>query len=188
LQPLFKITLQLGIGTLWAERGLVSQGATCYYKDKSAATREWQALSGCVDPIRLELDFGEGSRCLHWDEFCFQDEVMSTNPAARSVMPISRMTVGTLEDLGYTVNYGAADNFTKLDSRCKCRRGGSRQLRSIRPKARRQLSQVGEDIVQEYGRRLLAEAAEHGNGAHHQHMSVVILVEENGELYSRRVV
>jgi len=156
----------------------------CYYKDKSAATQEWQALSRCMDLARLEQDFGEGSWCTHWDEFCFRYKVMSTNPAAHNVMPISRITVGSWEDLGYTVNYGATDSFNGLDHWCMCH-GGARQLRSIQPKVQCQLSQAGENVDLS----LLAQAAEleKGEGTHHQPMSVVVLVKENGELYSRHV-
>ena len=43
----------------------------------------------------------------------FDTELMTGYAERRGVaMPISRMTVGALEDLGYSVNYAAADPYT----------------------------------------------------------------------------
>jgi hypothetical protein len=36
--------------------------------------------------------------------------------------PISRVTVGTLEDLGYEVDYSGADSYTTFTPACKCAR------------------------------------------------------------------
>jgi hypothetical protein len=44
-----------------------------------------------------------------------------------TTIPISRVTIGTLEDLGYTVDYEAADSYTTFSDACKC---GGRDLAS----------------------------------------------------------
>lgn len=51
----------------------------------------------------------------HWDESVFGDELMT--PYATSVgipMPISRITVGALQDMGYTVSYSAAERYSPV--------------------------------------------------------------------------
>jgi hypothetical protein len=45
----------------------------------------------------------------HWAEAIFGDELMTGY--ADDDLPLSRVTVGALEDLGYTVRYAAADPF-----------------------------------------------------------------------------
>ena len=51
----------------------------------------------------------------HWDEDIFGVELMTpyvTTPGTR--MPISQVTIGALQDMGYTVNPAAADNYAPL--------------------------------------------------------------------------
>lgn len=113
-----------GLGTLWGPEtnGLTGPTASnCPYKSDSAASREWRALSGCTTSIPTETDFSQGTKCVHWDEACLVDEMM-TGFASKQGMPLSRMTVGALEDLGYTVDYGAADSFpaSRLNASCRC--------------------------------------------------------------------
>lgn len=51
----------------------------------------------------------------HWDENCLKDEVMTPRLDFFNEVPVrtplSAMTIGAMEDIGYTVNYGAADTF-----------------------------------------------------------------------------
>lgn len=57
-------------------------------------------------------------------ESCFQTELMSSILSRGVENPLSRVTVATLDDLGYTVDYGAADTFdaSHLDESCICNR------------------------------------------------------------------
>jgi len=48
----------------------------------------------------------------HWDEATFGDELMSPTTFGRPEY-ISRVTVGALQDMGYTVNYAAAEPYTR---------------------------------------------------------------------------
>jgi len=102
----------LGIGTLWSTLGL-KNGAGDYIGTN--ALREYRALSGTAGAtsIPIEHDFGSGTAGAHWDEDRFNAELMTGFIEAAGVpMPISRMTVGSLQDMGYTVNYAAADPYS----------------------------------------------------------------------------
>ena len=93
---------------------------TCNYISNSRATEEYQALSGCTTAVPIEQDEGPGTECGHWDEVCFQDELMTGS--STGTLPLSRVTAGSLEDLGYTVDYSQTDTFTAndLDDSCRC--------------------------------------------------------------------
>ncbi len=57
---------------------------------------------------------GVGSAGSHWRESVFDTELMtSLAENTGTAMPISRITVGQFADLGYVVNYAAADAYTK---------------------------------------------------------------------------
>ena len=72
------------------------------------ALREYRtAASNTASTIPLE----PGVRG-HWDEKVFGNELMTPFAAAvGTAMPISRVTIGALQDMGYSVNYAAADSF-----------------------------------------------------------------------------
>lgn len=85
-------------------------------------------MSGCpTDAVPIEADTNGGANCAHWDELCLRRELMTGFVALD--MPISRVTVAGLADLGYTVDYGAADeyNVSNLDPSCVCDANGQRQ-------------------------------------------------------------
>jgi len=71
-------------------------------------------------PLRIEDGGGNGTKCSHWEEDSFDagagttsfaSELMTGWFEAGSYQPISRVTAGGLEDLGYVVNYDAADEW-----------------------------------------------------------------------------
>ena len=98
----------LGIGTKWS--GLLnSQGDYI----GANALNEYRALIGNPNAasIPVEHDGGSGTAGAHWDEDTFNTELM-TGWVDLGTMPISRLTVGSLEDIGYVVNYAAADPYT----------------------------------------------------------------------------
>ena len=101
----------LGIGTLWSLLGL-KNGAGDYIGVHGLA--EYRALAGnpSAASVPIEHDGGSGTAGAHWDEDTFNAELMTGFAESSGIpMPISRMTVGSLEDLGYTVNYAAADAY-----------------------------------------------------------------------------
>ena len=60
--------------------------------------------------VPIEQDFGEGTAYSHWTESIFGNEILTGFIGTSN--PISVITVGAYEDMGYTVNYDAADPYT----------------------------------------------------------------------------
>jgi len=124
LAKLFYVS-QLGIGTQWKRFGLVSDAILpCSgYKADSKATAEYQTISGCTNSVPLQIAVnGCGG---HWSPTCFgENELMapsiSENP--NSLKAISPVTIGSLEDMLYKVDYTKADALTaaNLGSTCVC--------------------------------------------------------------------
>lgn len=115
----------LGLGTLWGTKGLLDQangsfqfGGSTYYSRYTGtyALGEYKALPNgnkTATYVPLEDDttlFAGGSLGSHWKESVFNSELMT--PAANGGLAISRMTVGSLKDLGYDVVFGTADSYT----------------------------------------------------------------------------
>ncbi|MEM7809334.1 MAG: SdrD B-like domain-containing protein [Planctomycetota bacterium] len=75
--------------------------------------------TGIVEVQRQALP---GSSYLHWDEETYRNELMTPlseggftlQPGSTTLAPLSRLTLGGLEDLGYNINYAAADPFGPL--------------------------------------------------------------------------
>ena len=111
----------LGIGTLTLWRSLLAGSGTDDPRFTGAnAVREWQALGGtgkipvenCLDASGATIkDCGSGTREAHWREATFGHELM-TGYVNGGTNPMSRVTVGSLADLGYAVDYGAADSYS----------------------------------------------------------------------------
>ena len=76
------------------------------------AMREWGALSGTGRPMPVPVanTGGPGTREGHWRESVFGNELL-TGFLDGGINPISRVTVAALQDMGYEVNYDAADEF-----------------------------------------------------------------------------
>lgn len=221
----------LGFGTLWEINGFSNSAQPpCSYNADSKAQEEWQALSGCTTSIPLEQGGGAGTQCSHWDDRCFVDELMTGFSSGS--LPISRVTVGSMEDMGYEVDYSAADPFTAADlgPSCRCNAvqagetlrlddsskitsqsltggqdesstqilqrasiGETKQLG--RGGRRRKLSDVGRTKAFEYGELILLErkikrksiAEENDSVIYVGDQIVVVLYEEDGELYGVEV-
>jgi hypothetical protein len=104
----------IGIGTLWARMGLIrNSGRANPLFIGQNAMREFATLLGVegVTPVPIENRGGPGTREGHWREQVFGNELM-TGFLDGVTQPFSRMTIASLEDMGYDVNYGAADSYT----------------------------------------------------------------------------
>jgi len=66
--------------------------------------------------VPVENTGGPSTRNGHWRESIFFNKLMSGFIAEAS-NPISRMTVASLQDLGYVVNMGAAESYSLPDLR-----------------------------------------------------------------------
>lgn len=108
----------LGIGTLWNYRRTLLTGAGT--ADPFFLGAEARSQFGLLPnnyagtPVPVENTGGAGTRDAHWRKSVFNTELMQgfSNPS----MPMSRVTVGSLADLGYTVDLNGADNFSFLSA------------------------------------------------------------------------
>ena len=101
----------LGLERLWSRRkfDLIDFDKSGYTGENALA--EYRTLTGnpAASVVPLETTGGRGTVYSHWAEAIFGDELMTGY--ADDDLPLSRVTVGALEDLGYTVRYAAADPF-----------------------------------------------------------------------------
>ena len=76
------------------------------------AVTEFKDAGGTFDAVPVENNtdkYGAGSLDSHWRESVFKDETMTATVGANAL--ISRVTLASLEDLGYAVNYDVADPY-----------------------------------------------------------------------------
>jgi len=98
----------LGIGTLWQMMGLKSG----FNYTGANAIREYSTLLGTsATSVPLETTGGPGTAGGHWSEAIFVTELMTGYAQNSPPMPLSRMTIGSLQDMGYVVNYGSAEPY-----------------------------------------------------------------------------
>ena len=115
----------LGIGTFWSHNKAHSGDITDDKYTGVNALKQWRAL-GCSGDLPVETDGGLGTAGGHWDEDCLADEMLTG--VARSFLPknsqkLSQLTVASLEDIGFKVDYTAADRYT-IDDLAICNQGG----------------------------------------------------------------
>jgi len=105
----------IGIGSLWQSKGLLQNIFTNNPIYVGAnALREYRQLAGnqTATGVPVENTGGPGTALGHWRESVFTTELMTGYAEDGGVaMPISRMTVGSLQDMGYTVDYTKADPY-----------------------------------------------------------------------------
>ncbi len=107
----------LGLGTIWDLKGLLQNpsngdGVTDTRFTGPNATAQYNAIFGVAGTSTpVENSGGPGTADGHWREATLQNELM-TGFLNAGVNPISRITVGQWEDLGYVVDYTAADAYT----------------------------------------------------------------------------
>lgn len=92
-------------------------GQDVYTYNGRNALREWENICG-DSPLPIETDGGDGTAGGHWDEDCLRGELMTGYLSNDN--PLSRITVATLDDLGYSVDYGAAAPFSARDVSSRC--------------------------------------------------------------------
>jgi hypothetical protein len=77
-----------------------------------AGNREYGILKNSdPTPIPIENEHGPGTRDSHWRDSVFANELM-TGFVGSADNPISRMTVASLQDMGYVVNPAAAEPYS----------------------------------------------------------------------------
>ena len=104
----------VGIGTLWSDKQLVAAQGTPSVAYYGAQGKQGCADDGgtsvCANAVPVENNGVPGTADAHWRETTFGNELM-TGYVNLNGMPFSAITVGSLADLGYTVNPLAADPY-----------------------------------------------------------------------------
>lgn len=100
----------LGFGTLWDSFNLVNASGQYIGENAVAAYR---SLTGnnAATYVPLETGGGAGTAYSHWSENIFNTEIMTGYAESSGNMPLSILTVAALEDLGYSVDYTAAEAY-----------------------------------------------------------------------------
>jgi hypothetical protein len=102
----------LGIGTLWRVNKVHSGSTHDANYRGSSAKQAWKDM-GCSGRLPVETDGAYGTAGGHWDEACLDGELMTGYVERGQSMPLSRLTIASLKDMGYGVNLNAADKFSK---------------------------------------------------------------------------
>jgi FG-GAP-like repeat/Bacterial pre-peptidase C-terminal domain len=108
----------LGIGTLWKFNQLInSNNAT--YNANTYAGWVYGELLGTYNQQTIPI---EPQVLAHWDEATFSNELMTPFASALGTnMPASQLTLASLRDMGWQVNYGAAEAFALSLQRLQAR-------------------------------------------------------------------
>jgi len=101
----------IGIGAISNSKGFVADASTTNPKFAGLnAKKQFGLLRGSrPTPVPLENAEGPGTRYGHWAESVFKNEAMTTGIGTNK--RISKVTVGSLKDLGYRVNINAAQPY-----------------------------------------------------------------------------
>jgi hypothetical protein len=97
----------LGFGTLWRQQGLVE--GTLFVGEN--ALREYHELGGEGVGVPLETEGGAGTALFHWSEDIFTNELMTGYMFTGDAV-LSRITIGAMHDVGYSVDYAVAEPIT----------------------------------------------------------------------------
>jgi len=104
----------LGIGTLWEGNGraFVNRTTGTYNANTYAGWAYGELRNTFTQTaVPVTTGVGGGSDYSHWREQVFGNELM-THSANSGGMPLSQLTIATMRDIGWNVNYGAAEPYT----------------------------------------------------------------------------
>ena len=102
---------------MFKEKKLISNASSSSPKFTGKnARREYSDLFGLIvasgslgPPVPLESG-NQGNKSSHWEQDVFKREVMTGQIELGSINPLTRVTAGLMQDIGYKVYYGGADN------------------------------------------------------------------------------
>lgn len=108
----------LGFGTLWSNNDLTSGSSSITY------TGEY-GVEGYIDvggsssasAVPVQSTGSSGTKGSHWDETTFANELMTGWLSSSSSNPLSKLTVNSMRDLGYTVKLSAAQSYSLASSK-----------------------------------------------------------------------
>ena len=90
----------LGIGTLWNFRRALRTAAPDFRFLGQMANVGYTSVGG-EGLVPVEDMFGAGTRGAHWRESVFDNELMTGFIESLNTNPLSRVTAGSMRDLGY---------------------------------------------------------------------------------------
>ena len=104
----------IGIGTIWDNLGLITGAGTNDPRyTGETGTAQYNIIFGNNDTfIPLETQGGAGTRDSHWSESVFFNELLTGFLNGGVNNPLSRISAGSLKDLGYEVDLRPAENYT----------------------------------------------------------------------------
>ncbi len=107
----------MGLGTLWERNDLIDFETATYSADTYAGIAYGELLgTNEATAIPLTNGQGSGSDFGHWSESVFDNEIMSPTAEAIGVSELlSHMTIASLRDLGWNVDYDAAQAYALSD-------------------------------------------------------------------------
>lgn len=106
----------LGFGLLWRKLGLLELvGGVPMYTGSNALNAYRRLAGASVAGIPVEPHEASGIRMSHWSEAVFDSELMTSDPD-KGRTPLSGVSIASFEDLGYKVNYAAAEDFVLASS------------------------------------------------------------------------
>lgn len=112
----------VGVGrSMWTPKGLLRGAGTLEVAFTGTraiqACNEAQGVAFCSSGVPVENTGGSGTADTHWRKTTFGPEIMTgyadrcPSPPAPCSYPLSGITIGALQDIGYTVNFLAADPY-----------------------------------------------------------------------------
>ena len=109
----------MGFGNLWQENDLIDPITGVYYADSNAGIVYNRDRNTVGVDIPLTTNVGTGSDLVHWQEETFDNELMTHEIEFFGISnPLSELTLASLEDIGWNVNYEVAqlypDSWTNL--------------------------------------------------------------------------
>jgi hypothetical protein len=104
----------VGVGVFWDDKGLLRNANTSTVEYMGAGgvqgCRETGGTTSCASAVPVENTGGAGTANSHWRESVFINELM-TGYINSGSMPLSVITIRSIEDIGYTVNPLGADAY-----------------------------------------------------------------------------
>ena len=136
-------------GYFWSLNGNINMQTGAYHGGN--AVREWQA-KGCLGFPPLDKDGSD------WNEGAFHYEIMSDyfTSCGETQCPLSSITLGTLQDIGYNVKYSKAD--PSYMPFCQTESGPSISENDM-PPTKPTLSELKREKAIRYGRAILEQTA-----------------------------
>ena len=109
-----ELTHVVGFGTLWPDYNTISDYNQGLYDANTFAGQVYGEMRGTFlpTPVELTVNVGEGSDLGHWRKNpTFDNEIGVEAGHPNEQQVTSALTIASLRDLGWAVNYGAAEDY-----------------------------------------------------------------------------